>query len=156
MIPESNNIAASLSQVYADTSSYYVLGFHPPEETFHRSSDGRLFFRRITVKVKGAGLQVRARSGFFGVSDEEANLPHQRAELTLESSLDSPFGASAVDVHLRSSFLSARKNEWLVETSLWVNAHDLTLEGPSHNRSGIIHLLLRAFGVNGAQMEGDR
>jgi VWFA-related protein len=154
MIPESNNLAASISQIYADTSSYYVLGFHPPEEIFDRARNGRPFFRRITVKVKQAGLQVRARSGFFGVSDEETNLPHQRAELTLESSLDSPFGVSAVDLRLRSSFLSARKNERLVETSLWVNAHDLTLEGPTNNRSGIVHVLVRAFGVNGSQMEG--
>jgi len=154
MIPESNNIAASISQIYADTSSYYVLGFHPPEETFDRAANGRPFFRRITVRVKKTGLQVRARSGFFGISDEEANMPHVRAELTLESSLESPFGVSGVDLRLRSSFLSARKNERLVRTSLWVNAHDLTIEGPVYNRSGIVHLLVRAFGVNGAQMEG--
>jgi hypothetical protein len=154
MIPESNNIAASISQIYADTSSYYVLGFHPPEETFDRAANGRPFFRRITVRVKQESLQVRARSGFFGISDEEANMPHARAELTLESSLESPFGVSGVDLRLRSSFLSARKNERLVRTSLWVNAHDLTLEGPVYNRSGIVHVLVRAFGVNGAQMEG--
>jgi VWFA-related protein len=154
MIPESNNIAASISQIYADASSYYVLGFHPPEETFDRAANGRPFFRRLTVRVTKAGLQVRARSGFFGISDEEGTMPHVRAELTLESSLESPFGVSGIDLRLRSSFLSARKNERLVRTSLWVNAHGLTLEGPVYNRSGIVHLLVRAFAVNGAQMEG--
>src|SRR4029077_15447062 len=68
--------------------------------------------------------------------------------------LDSPFGGSAVDLRLRSSYLSARKNQWLAQTALWVDAHNLTLEGPVNNRSGIIHLLVRAFSVNGAVMDG--
>jgi VWFA-related protein len=154
MIPESNDIAASISRIYVDTSSYYILGFHPPEGTFDRAPDGRPLFRRITVRSKGEDVRVRARSGFFGIPDHEADATPNRAELTLESSLDSPFGSSGVDLRLRSSFLSARKNERLVQTSLWVNAHDLTLEGPVFNRSGIVHLLVRAFAVNGAQMEG--
>ena len=154
MLPESNNIAASISRIDADTSSYYVLGFHPPEETFLRAGDGRPLFRRIAVKVRRGGVRVRARSGFFGIPDNDAPASPERATLTLETSLASPFGSSGIDIRLRSSFLSARKNERLVQTSLWVNARDLTLEGPVFNRTGIVHLLVRAFGVNGAQIEG--
>ncbi len=154
MIPEANDIGASISRIYADMSSYYVLGFHPPEEAFERARDGRPLFRRITVKVKRAGVQVRSRSGFFGMPDEENSARPERAQLALESSLESPFGSSAVELRLHSSFLSARKNEWLARTSLWVDAHNLTLEGPTNNRAGIIHLLVRAFGVSGAELEG--
>jgi VWFA-related protein len=154
MIPEANDIGAGIARIYADMNSYYVLGFHPPEEAFERSPDGRPIFRRITVKVKREGLQVRSRSGFFGMADEETAPRPQRAELALESSLDSPFGSSAVNLQLRSSFVSARKNQWLARTSLWVDARDLTLEGPTYNRSGIIHLLVRAFGAGGTALEG--
>jgi len=153
MIPESNDIGASLARIYEDSASYYILGFRPPDSAFERAPNGSALFRRVTVKVKRDGVRVRARSGFLGTPDEGAT-PRQRAEFDLASSLDSPFGSSAVDLRLRSSFLSGRKNEWIAQTALWVNAHDLTLEGPSQNRSGIVHLLVRAFSVNGAEMEG--
>jgi len=149
----SNDIGSSLARVYDDSTSYYILGFRPPDTAFERAPNGSALFRRVTVKVKRDGARVRSRSGFLGTPDEEAT-PRQRAEFDLASSLDSPFGGSAVDLRLRSSFLSARKNEWMAQTALWVNAHDLTLEGPINNRSGIIHLLVRTFSVNGAEMEG--
>ena len=154
MIPEANDIAAGISRIYADAISYYVLGFHPPEAAFEKAPNGHPLFRRIAVNVKRDGVHVRARSGFFGMADEETPARPQRAQLVLESSLESPFGSSGVNLRLRSSFLSARKNTWHARTSLWVDAHDLTLEGPPHNRSGIIHLLVRAFGVSGAELEG--
>jgi VWFA-related protein len=152
--PESNDIGASLSRIYDDSSSYYILGFRPPDAVFERASNGSAIFRRVTVQVERDGVQVRSRSGFMGTPDEEALARPRHAELALESSLDSPFGGSAVDLRLRSSYLSARKNEWLAQTALWVDAHNLTLEGPANNRSGIIHLLVRAFSVNGAAMDG--
>ena len=149
----SNDIGWSLARVYDDSSSYYILGFRPPETAFERAPNGSALFRRITVQVKRDGAKVRARSGFLGTPDEEA-APRQRAEFNLASSLDSPFGGSAVDLRLRSSYLSARKNEWMAQTALWVDAHNLTLNGPPQNRSGIIHLLVRTFSVNGAEMDG--
>ena len=149
----SNDIGLTLARIYDDSTSYYILGFRPPDTAFERAPNGSAMFRRVTAKVKKDGAHVRARSGFLGTPDEEAT-PRQRAEFDLASSLDSPFGGSAVDLRLRSSYLSARKNEWLAQIALWVDAHNLTLEGPVNNRSGIIHLLVRAFGVNGAAMDG--
>lgn len=154
MIPETNDIGASIGKVYADMQDYYLLGFTPPEGAFELGPDGHPVFRSLKVRVTKPGLQVRARSGFYGVAEQPAAVPMERAELRLASSLESPFGSSAVDLHLRSSFLSARNNEWLATVSLWVDAHNLTLEGPVYNRSGIIHLLVRSFGVSGAELDG--
>lgn len=149
----SNDIGSILARIYDDSTSYYILGFLPPEIAFERAPNGGPLFRRVTVRVKRDGAKVRAPSGFLGTPDKEATA-RQRAEFDLASSLDSPFGGSAIDLRLRSSYLSARKNEWLAQTALWVDAHNLTLEGPVNNRSGMIHLLVRAFSVNGAEMDG--
>jgi VWFA-related protein len=154
MIPETNDIGASIGKVYADMQEYYLLGFTPPETAFEPGPDGRPKFRNIKVRVKRPGLQARSRSGFLGAPDQPEAAPGERAELRLASSLESPFGSSVVDLHLRSSFLSARNNEWLATVSLWVDAHDLTLAGPVYNRSGIIHLLVRTFGVSGGVLDG--
>ena len=47
-----------LTQLAADTSTYYVLAYSPENTTL----DGK--FRRITLKVKWEGLSVRARRGY--------------------------------------------------------------------------------------------
>jgi len=48
-----------LTQLGADTSTYYVLAYSPENATL----DGK--FRRITLKVKWEGLTVRARHGYI-------------------------------------------------------------------------------------------
>ena len=91
----------------------------------------------------------------FGVSVLGAGpFQYQEDENYRELVYSSPFGGSVVDLRLRSSYLSARKNQWLAQTALWVDAQNLTLDGPVSNRSGIIHLLVRAFSVNGAVIDG--
>jgi len=154
MIPETNDIGASIGRVYADMQDYYLLGFSPPEGSFQPGPDGHPMFRSIKVRVKRPGVQVRSRSGFYGALESQTAVPPERAELRLANSLESPFGSSAVDLRLHSSFLSARSNEWIATVSLWVDAHHLTLEGPVYNRSAIVHLLVRTFGVAGAELEG--
>jgi VWFA-related protein len=49
----------ALTQLGADTSTYYVLAYSPENATL----DGK--FRRITLKVKWEGLTVRARHGYI-------------------------------------------------------------------------------------------
>jgi len=53
-----NDFERAFDRVVEDSSSYYVLGFRPANER----ADGR--FRKLQVRVKRAGLLVRARSGY--------------------------------------------------------------------------------------------
>jgi VWFA-related protein len=154
MIPESNDIAASVERVFDAMGSYYLVGFEPPQDAFELASNGHPVFRHIIVRVKRTGAHVRTRSGFYGTTENPEALRKPSAELRLANSLKSPFGSSGLDIDLRSSFLGARKSEWVTLVSLWVDAHHLTLEGPTNNRSGIVHLIVRVFGVDGALLEG--
>jgi VWFA-related protein len=54
-----NNLTEMYQAIVRDTSTYYVLGYTPSIE--HR--DGK--FHDIRVRVKGPGLTVRARKGYF-------------------------------------------------------------------------------------------
>ena len=53
-------------KILEDQSSYYLIGYRPSTETFNKS------FHKIRARVKLSGHEVRTRSGFFGVSEEEA------------------------------------------------------------------------------------
>jgi hypothetical protein len=50
--------------------------------------------------------------------------------------------------------LTAAKNHAFLHVLLRIDPRKLSLEGPLMNRSAIVHLLVRAYGVSGAEMEG--
>ena len=54
-----NDIAAGMKRIVDDVSAYYLLGYYSTNTTH----DGR--YRRIEVKTRPPGLQVRARRGYF-------------------------------------------------------------------------------------------
>ena len=53
-------------KILEDQSGYYLIGYRPTEETFNKQ------FHKIRARVKKPGHEVRTRSGFFGMSEEEA------------------------------------------------------------------------------------
>jgi VWFA-related protein len=61
----SNDLVQALVQVVTESSGFYLLGYSSVE----RPMDGR--FHKIKVKVKGQGLEVRARSGYWAPSVSE-------------------------------------------------------------------------------------
>ena len=63
-IVNTNDLAAGMRRIVNDVSAYYLLGYYSTNTTH----DGR--FRRIEVKVKTPGLDVRARRGYFAPSDK--------------------------------------------------------------------------------------
>jgi len=58
-----NDYGLALGKAIADQEGYYVLGYQPDASTFRRTTDNKLEFHRIKVRVKKSGLQVRSRSG---------------------------------------------------------------------------------------------
>jgi VWFA-related protein len=60
-----NDLEGALQQVVRDSSAYYLLGY----STTHAAPDGK--FHEIKVKVRRAGLQVRARRGYWALTREE-------------------------------------------------------------------------------------
>jgi len=60
-----NDLAAGMKQIVRDTSAYYLLGYNSTQT----KSDGK--FHEIKVRVKRAGVQVRARKGYWALNAEE-------------------------------------------------------------------------------------
>lgn len=60
-----NDLEPGLRRIADDLSSYYLIGYYASNQNL----DGR--YRRITVRVKRPGVQVRARRGYRAATPEE-------------------------------------------------------------------------------------
>jgi len=58
VIRNTNNFAKGLEQMFDTMTTYYVVGYEPPEHD-------KPGFRKIKVEVRGKDLKVRARRGYF-------------------------------------------------------------------------------------------
>ena len=70
---DTNDIDSGLKRIVADMSSYYLVGYY----TKNAKLDGR--FRKITVRVKRPGVNVRARRGYKAATAEELAPPKETA-----------------------------------------------------------------------------
>ena len=154
MVYESNDIGHAIERAYADLDGYYVLAFTPSEEIFERARMGEAEYRHIRLRVNKPGLHIRYRTGFYGVPDEESTTGPARGDLRLRSALDSPFRSAGISMDLDCAVLTAAKDHAFLHVLLRIDPRKLSLEGPLINRSAIVHLLVRAYGVSGAEMEG--
>ncbi len=64
-ILDTNNLDGALERVVQDTGAYYLLGYYSTNTRL----DGR--FRRLRVRVKREGLDVRARPGYLAPTEAE-------------------------------------------------------------------------------------
>ena len=68
-VVSTNDIAGGLKRVVDDLSAYYLLGYYSTNQKF----DGKL--RRIEVKVKQSGVNVRARRGYLAPTEAMLSAP---------------------------------------------------------------------------------
>ncbi|MDQ2855089.1 MAG: VWA domain-containing protein, partial [Acidobacteriota bacterium] len=134
-----------LQRVMDDQQGYYLIGYRPGEETFNRK------FHHIKARVKRPGLEVRTRSGFYGITEEQAHA----AELTapgdqMNRALMSPFVANDLRVGLTTFFVNEPAGS-LVRSIIVLEAHDLTFkEQPDGTHEAELDLSSIVFGNNGA------
>lgn len=69
LIRNENNIGRALDRIARDSGQYYVLGYQPTDANF----DGK--FRPIDVRVKRAGVRVRARRGYLALEPSKLLVP---------------------------------------------------------------------------------
>jgi VWFA-related protein len=150
MITESNRIDAALERVMADQRGYYLLGFQPPADSMEPDSAGTPDYHRLKIEVLRPGLKVRSHAGFFGIGDEyRAAHP----DLMLSKTLDSPFQATDIHVDVDASYLMG-KSKYFIRAAVYIDGRDVALKGPPNHRTGVMHLMVRAFNANGGSLEG--
>jgi VWFA-related protein len=147
-VHNSNNVSDGISRVLDDQRGYYLLGYIPEQATFKRVQ-GPKAFHSISVKVKGTGLRVRSRTGFYGVSDEETRPPNTPAQQLL-TALTSPFTSGDIHLKLTSLFGHESKTGSFMRSIMHIDARDISFsEDQDGLRKGEIEIIAFTLGSNG-------
>jgi hypothetical protein len=118
-----NSLSGGIQKSLNDQNGYYLIGYQPDSETFDFQ---KRKFNKLTVRLKRPDLKVRYRSGFSGVTDDQARPPAQALNQRLRNALNSPFGAGDIDMRLTSIYANDPREGNFVRAFLHVEARDLT------------------------------
>jgi VWFA-related protein len=72
-VKNQNDLAGGLLRITSDTRNYYLLGYSPA------AREGQRAFRKLQVKVRRPGTEVRARKGYYPDAAPGANDPAELA-----------------------------------------------------------------------------
>ncbi|MDQ3818696.1 MAG: VWA domain-containing protein [Acidobacteriota bacterium] len=152
-IRNSNDLSRGIRRVLDDQKGYYLIGYRPDQSTFDPKT-GRRRFHKISIKAKRPGLTVRSRTGFYGVTDEEA-APRPRTPVQqMISALISPFAESGIHLRLTSLFANAAKGGSFMRSMLHIEAKDLTFtDEPDGWHKAVFDILAVTFGDNGSVVD---
>ncbi|HVS21912.1 MAG TPA: hypothetical protein VHD88_08695, partial [Pyrinomonadaceae bacterium] len=99
-------------------------------------------------------FNVRMRSGFLGVSDEETAPAPRTLAQQLMGALSSPFGATGVHLQLTSLFANDAKAGSFMRSILHINARELTFtDEPNGWHKCVFDVLAITFGDNGVPID---
>jgi len=144
-----NSNSFQFDRILEDQSGYYLIGYRPSDDTFNRR------LHRIKAKVKGSGLSLRTRFGFFGFTEEEAE--HAKAKPAARDltnlALASPFAAQDIDLDLTAFFANDPGMGSVVRSFVYIDARNLTFTAENDRHQAGIELNGVIFGDNGTIVE---
>jgi VWFA-related protein len=147
-----NDINRGLDKALEDQNGYYLIGYQPDGETFDAKTRR---FNRLEIKVARKGANVRYRSGFFGITDDQIKkTPNQNNAQQIYTALTSPFAASGVALRLNTIFGNDKEQGSFVRSLLHVNAKDLKFTDEADGgKKAVFDVLAMSFGENGAPVD---
>lgn len=93
-----NNLNEAFAKIIQENSSYYLLGYYPTNDR----RDGK--FRKVMVRVKRPGLQVKSRMGYTApkgkLTTRETNSSSTSAPPDLRAALDSPMPVNGLGMRV--------------------------------------------------------
>lgn len=117
-----NSFNIGIEKMLNDQKGYYLIGYTPDSESFDAKTRR---YNKLTVKTRRPGLNVRYRSGFFGVAEEEIRPSQQTPAQQLAAVLNSPFAAQDVDLRLNTLYANDSQLGNIISSILYINARDL-------------------------------
>jgi VWFA-related protein len=148
-VHDNNDINQGLGRVLEDQKGYYLIGYRPDDATFDAKT-GSKRFHNISVRVTRPGLSVRTRTGFFGISDEDARPMRRTRSQQLLAAITSPFASSDVNLRLTSLFLNDTEYGPFMRSLIYVDARTLNFkEQPDGSRQANVDVVAMTFGDDG-------
>lgn len=152
LFKNSNDLNIGIDKMLEDQSGYYLIGYQPDSDTF----DPKIRkFNKLTIKVKRPDLQVRYRSGFFGVEDEKLaiNKPNNAPD-KIVSALTSPFVINEIPIRLNTLFANDKKIGTYLRPLMHIDAKNLKFEKQADGKYlTSFNLIAMTFGDNGIPID---
>lgn len=150
-VANTNDLAAGFSRIGNDVRDYYVIGYEPDHDTF--TLDGKRPRRhKIAVNVRRAGVRVKTRKEFIGVSDpQRVSAPTPAQQLVRAAT--SPFSPATIAVHATNLPGYSPGRGTFVRTVMHLDARALTFSSDaSGHRTATVDLVGLVFNSDGAQV----
>jgi VWFA-related protein len=140
-----NDINQHLQAVLEDQRGYYLIGYAPELESI--GSDGRRRFPKISVKVKNPDLQVRFRSSFIGILEDEETFAALSADEQMIRALTSPFGSNEILLNLAALYEYDPKSGNHIRSWLHIAPGQLAfVKEEGGEQKAVFEILVAAFG----------
>ncbi|MEW6731307.1 MAG: VWA domain-containing protein [Acidobacteriota bacterium] len=142
-----NSLDTGINNVLEDQKGYYLLGYIPE---MNKGDKQDSLLHNVTVKVKRRGLQIRSRTGFYGINYENSRQPLGSAEEQLVAAVKSPFEASSLKLRFTSLFTYDTKEGSFLRCLIHIDTKSLSFNNVSdggHRAS--FEILTVAYGENG-------
>ena len=147
-VRNTNNMSEGVGRVLDDQKGYYLIGYIPEHSSF-KDVRGKREFHNLSLKVKRAGLRVRSRAGFYGITDEEAN-PTSAGTQQIVKAITSPFASGDIHLKLTSLFGHETKEGSFMRSIMHIDARDVTFtEEQEGLRKATLEIVAFTFGSNG-------
>jgi VWFA-related protein len=142
-IYDTNDMSGAIRKALDDQKSYYLIGYQPDATIFDPSQSR---FNRLTVKVKGDGLNVRYRSGFYGIKDDDQKTVAPTPQQQIMRVLTSPFASSGISLRLTPIVGNEARAGSFVRALVHVPAKDLTFTtNPDGSHVAVINVVAYTF-----------
>ena len=137
-VVNTNSFESAWDRIVRENSSYYVLGFSSTNER----RDGR--FRRLQVRVKRPGVQVRGRNGYVAPLRNERPAPPQPVPANmsagLAAALRSPLAVTGLPLRVFAAPYKGEGREATVAIAVEVDASKLNLEKQGEVYAGALEV----------------
>lgn len=153
-VVNSNDFVHAFDRIVRESSSYYVLGYHPTNDR----RDGR--FRKIEVRVRRPGLVVRARRGYVA---PRGRAPESRTtdgaagpSPELRSVLASPLPVSGLALQVAAAPFRGEPPKASVPVIVQIQGRDLTFTERDGAYLNHLELVVQAVNDQGKVAAADR
>ena len=116
-----NNFDEGLGKILDANEGYYLLAYTPLDSKF----DGK--FRKVEIKVKGDGLRVYSRRGYFAREDKVSAEPASKQDQIL-TAIQSPLARADVDIDSMLLYKAMPPDKGAIDIHLVIDPKKLQFE----------------------------
>ncbi len=149
-----NDLNGAFARIIQENSSYYLLGYYPTNER----RDGK--FRKVVVRVKRPGLQVRSRDGYVSPKGRASVPPagslNADASPEIRSALDSPVPVSGLGMRVFAGVFAGSSRKSAVAVVIEFDPARLTFRQKDGVYAEDIEVVVLPVDASGKPLPGTR